>query len=82
MLKRKNSIHRHFNLEEKCQKLRYKISKNLYYIDRAPEKLSGNKLAYVIQTLHYENKQLYKTIRMLRCQGRNEIVLTMEPTQF
>lgn len=79
MLKRKNSIHEHLSLTEKCQKLRDKISKNLYYISRAPEELRGSKLTFVIQTLKAENKQLYKTIRMLRCQGRDEIVLTMEP---
>jgi hypothetical protein len=82
MLKRKNSINEHLNLAEKCKRLRDKISMNLYYIDRAHEKLSGSKLAFVIQTLRSENKQLYKTIRMLKCQGRDEIVLTMEPPQF
>jgi hypothetical protein len=66
-------------LKDKCNILRDKISMNLYYLHRADNKLSGNKLIYVIRTLKRENDKLYNKILMLKCKGIDEIYLTMEP---
>jgi hypothetical protein len=65
-----------WTIQEKCKQLRNKIALNLYYLNKAPEKLKGNKLTYVIKILKDENKQLYKMIKLYKCQGHDEILLT------
>ena len=66
-------------IKEKCKNMRDKISLNLYYINRAQEKLSGSKLVYVIKKLQKDNETLYYTINMFQCRGHENIHLTMEP---
>lgn len=66
-------------IEDKCIKYRQQIALNLYYIHKAYDKLSGNKLAHIISVLQNNNKLLYKQIQMLRCKGINQIFLSMEP---
>lgn len=69
-------------IKENCQKMRNQISLNLYYIKRAQEKLSGSKLVYVINKLKNDNDNLYTNINILKCQGRDDILLTMEPKLY
>lgn len=68
-------------IRKKCKKYRDQISINLYYLHRAHNHLSGIKLINAIRLLTKQNKQLYKKIRMIKCKGRDEILLTMEPLQ-
>ena len=66
-------------IKEQCKIYRDKISRNLYFLHKAPDKLSGNKLIYVIRLLKHKNEILYNEIQKLQCRGRDEIYLTMEP---
>lgn len=79
---KKSKIHHNYkkeSIKEKCQKMREEISLNLYYINRAQQKLSGSKLVYVTKLLKKNNETLYSKINTLKCYGRENIHLTIEP---
>lgn len=74
-----NYLKRKREIKDKCNIYRDNISLNLYYLNKAPEKLSGSKLIFVIKTLKNENNKLYNKIKSLECKGTDEIILTMKP---
>lgn len=65
---------------EECIKLREKIAKNIYYMNRAHEKLHGIRYITIMKFLQKENSIFLRLINAYECKNKKTILSTLNPS--
>lgn len=65
---------------KECIKLREKIAKNIYYMNRAHEKLHGIRYVTVMKYLQKENSTFLRLINAYECKNKKTILSTLNPS--